>query len=505
VEHPVRATGWPRWVNPRATATFLAQPHLVLLLLVVLYVMTVQPGHDWGDDFAMYIAHARNIASGQPYASTGYIYNPLFPDIGPRLYPPVFPLMLAPVYKAFGLSLTAMKLEVVAAFALALLVMQRLFSRHGSSVMATLTIAVVGLNPYLWDFRNQVLSDLPFLCFAFGALLLMDVLVDEAWRGRWTLAGALLLGGCVYGAYGTRVLGLVLVPALATYEMSTRRRIPWLTLAATGVFAVALLVQGTLLPNDSTYFDQIGTDPREWIRAWQANVSAYVSATGAFWATTPMNLPMRLLVGAIAALAGIGAWTEVRNSVRVWAVFALFYLLGVAAWPSFGGPRLLIPLLPLFVYYALLGAGSVGRRWQIARGQVAIAALLGMIAVLYGLAYTNLRLQPPQPEALGIQDVAAQELFTFIRTQTTPDSVVVFRKPRALALFTDRSSAVFPRLGAPQDVWPYILQIHAQYLVIGLGALDEPLPDVIAQHGQEVDQVFRNQQFTVYRLKNVVS
>ena len=44
---------------------------LVLLLAVIgaFYVLTLRQGHRWGDDFAMYILHARNIAEGRAYSA----------------------------------------------------------------------------------------------------------------------------------------------------------------------------------------------------------------------------------------------------------------------------------------------------------------------------------------------------------------------------------------------------------------------------------------------------
>ena len=71
----------------------------VAALIGLFYLATIRPGHAWGDDFAQYIHHARNLATGVPYAATGYIYNPYNPTIGPRTYPPGFPLLLAPVVK----------------------------------------------------------------------------------------------------------------------------------------------------------------------------------------------------------------------------------------------------------------------------------------------------------------------------------------------------------------------------------------------------------------------
>ncbi|HEV2672560.1 MAG TPA: hypothetical protein VGU74_15810, partial [Gemmatimonadales bacterium] len=69
------------------------------LVVGVLYLATIRAGHGWGDDFAQYILHARNIAAGVPYTQTGYIYNPDNPEVGPRAYPPGFPVLLVPVVK----------------------------------------------------------------------------------------------------------------------------------------------------------------------------------------------------------------------------------------------------------------------------------------------------------------------------------------------------------------------------------------------------------------------
>src|SRR5438093_11141663 len=70
---------------------------LCVLAIGNFYLATIREGHDWGDDFSLYIRHAQNIARGAPYAETGYIYNAQNPGIGPRIYPPGFPVLLAPV------------------------------------------------------------------------------------------------------------------------------------------------------------------------------------------------------------------------------------------------------------------------------------------------------------------------------------------------------------------------------------------------------------------------
>jgi hypothetical protein len=44
---------------------------LVLLAVGAFFLATVRSGHWWGDDFGLYILHAKNIAEGLDYRQTG--------------------------------------------------------------------------------------------------------------------------------------------------------------------------------------------------------------------------------------------------------------------------------------------------------------------------------------------------------------------------------------------------------------------------------------------------
>jgi hypothetical protein len=74
----------------------------VLLLAAMFHLATIRDGHLWGDDFARYIQHAKNLLEGRDYAA-GFIHNPLEPGISPTAYPPVTSLILLPVYWFAGL------------------------------------------------------------------------------------------------------------------------------------------------------------------------------------------------------------------------------------------------------------------------------------------------------------------------------------------------------------------------------------------------------------------
>src|SRR5690242_8911143 len=77
----------------------------IILIVAAVYLTHLAPGHNFrDDDFGAYVMHAGNLAEGRPYTAIHYIANPktlwLAPPEG---YPPVYPLLLAPVYRVLGL------------------------------------------------------------------------------------------------------------------------------------------------------------------------------------------------------------------------------------------------------------------------------------------------------------------------------------------------------------------------------------------------------------------
>ena len=143
----------------------------VVLLVGLFHILTIRSGHDWADDFAQYVAHARNLAEGRPYGETGYIFNPSNQGVGPATYPPVFPLMLAPVWMVFGFSLVAMKVESILFF-LFFLWLFWFTLRAEIRVRYRLTLLfLVGINPLFWNLKDRVTSDIPFLMWTYATLV----------------------------------------------------------------------------------------------------------------------------------------------------------------------------------------------------------------------------------------------------------------------------------------------------------------------------------------------
>jgi 4-amino-4-deoxy-L-arabinose transferase-like glycosyltransferase len=218
----------------------------------VLYLSTIREGHEWGDDFSQYIRHASNLAQGLPYTASSYLYNVDNPAVGPRVYPPGFPVLLAPVIRTFGLALAPMKVEIVLFFAAALFLIYLLIQPLMPPAAAAAAVLMVGLNPFFWDFKDQILSDIPFLFF-FVATLLCLTRADQRDRGMRARTMLAVLGGAaMFAAYATRVVGIVLLPSLVVRDLIRHRRLTKEGLLAAATFVGLAGVTYVVGPRDSS-------------------------------------------------------------------------------------------------------------------------------------------------------------------------------------------------------------------------------------------------------------
>lgn len=195
-------------------------PLIGLLFVGLVYFSTVRPGHDWGGDFSMYIAHARNLASGKPYRDTGYLTDPEIPaQQAPPSYPPLFPLILAPVYRAYGLNYFALKMLtqsiwLVALAFLYLLARRRVLDRG----IALAAVLILGLSSLILASKESVVSDGLYLAIAMATLCLALWIYDENLDERRPALASALLVGMILAAFSTRVVGLSIVITVGAYE-----------------------------------------------------------------------------------------------------------------------------------------------------------------------------------------------------------------------------------------------------------------------------------------------
>ncbi len=473
-----------------------------VLLAGVFDLATLRHGHRWGDDFALYLCHARNIAEGRDYHDTGYIYDSSVASLSPRIYPPVFPLMLAPVYKWFGLNLTAMKVIIVAVFLGFLGICWWGFRNGFRPFTLTVLMALLSFHPYFWRFKENILSDVPFLFWTYLWLFTVDRVPARGPVpiGR-VLRDGLAVGVLLYLAYGTRSVGLVLVPCLWLADLLRGRKIRRMTIAATLVFGLLLVMQVRLMgSSDASYLEQFTGNP---VAVVHHNLTAYAEAFFDFWKDDLPKAFRAVLFGTLGLLALRGYTMRLRAGIRIFEIFVPLYTATIVVWPSFQGGRFLLPLLPLFLFYTFIGLERLGQQLPGRVRRVALAALLMLLGVHYAAGYVGVE-YGPLPE--GIEKPETHACFAYIREQTDPQSVFVFCKPRALALFTGRRASGYHRPRNEEELWDYLLRIQATHVVVGFARNEDFDMDgyfllpFVEKHRECFREVFTNRDFRVFRL-----
>jgi len=483
----------------------------IILLVGVFYALTIRPGLPWGDDFAMYLMHARNLATGTPYSATGYVYNAARPDIGPPSYPPLFPVMIAPVIAATGFNTYLLKTEVALCFLAALWMIYLYVRRQVPAPYAAAIVAVMGFSPYCWQLRDNITSDMPFLLLLF----LTYNRLAESDKTRWaSVANSFVTGILIYLCFACRVAGIVVLPSLVAYEVIRRLRnhgsgthSGWCMRNARpvaplhgmwisgGVALGGIILQVLMLRSETEYAQGVGLSRAVMFRhlreyVWSLRNDWFHLSGVAGWVAL-----------AIVGLLGlVGYFLVVRRALSAMEIFVAAYAAMVALWATDQDLRFLLPLIPLWLMYAsvaIVHLRGLGFR-KISFGLIATAFLI----FAAGDANYYLRVRDVRAPG-GTNDEGFVGIARFVRDTTPADATIIFSKPRLLALVSDRKSAIYPLAGA-DDVIRYCQQIGAQYLITGDAFADDRrvLAPIIAEHPDRFELLFQTPGFRLYRLRD---
>jgi hypothetical protein len=476
---------------------------LILFVIIaavgVFYLSTMRVGHTWVDDFSMYIHHAKNLVEGLPYDETGYIFNDDKPFFGPQTYPPVFPILLAPVYAHYGLDLQAMKAELIIIFLFFLLALYLAFKNEAGFSSVAAIVALIGLNPEFWDFKDKILSELPFMLFLYLSFFIIERAHGKIRPSGYTeLFLAIVAGLFMYLAYGTRSVGIVLVPSLIVFDLLRHRKPTRFTLLATLVFLALMTLQNAYVHSDMTYLvpalqnlslDDVIRD----LRQYPGSLARFF-----YHGSTKATTAIFIIILTISAVGGY--WKRVREGMTVLEIFPIFYVAILLVYPYYGGSRFLMPIVPIYLLYVFVGTARsrvLGERLLI---KPYFVILVAVIATHYAGEYSR---SDFRAEKEGVEIAETRALFEFVSKNTRPDDVMVFRKPRVLTLYTGRPAAVYHEPDDDMGLWSFFSRISADYLITAKPLDDEFFPLFVARYAGHLESVYRNAAFEVFRIKDI--
>ena len=432
-------------------------PFLALLgATLVFCLFLLRPGHDWGDDFALYIDQAKALVGGNVNAI--YEQNRLtveqsaWQSFSPYTYGWGFPILLAPLYAVFGISFTAFKALEIVLYLGFITAFYALIRGRIDRLAALLIVAAIVLDNLYTAWTNTVLTEFPFLCFSMVALLAIEVLHQPARLADWPrarLVAALAGTGALIGfTTNIRNEGIVLLAALAARQLVViveHRRawrdtwVPRLATLAVPWAAAAVVGLGVrmLLPTDAGPALKLsgglgGHNFPTNDGFYRQTLAELLAVKDRVHGTMLLGVLVFLLVLALGGMV-LGGKRDLPLSV-----FALGLSLVYMELPYREG-RYLLGVVPFLLYFAMQGLrGTDVARWSIQLRHVLLLALVAR----HGLAMANAadywRAYPtPIP---GPESQASREMFQAVETHSGPDERIVFFRPRAMNLYTDRTA-----------------------------------------------------------------
>ncbi len=490
-----------------------SKPRSVLVAAAILFLPLLFIGthnsHDWGDDFAQYIHQAGNIVQGIPQSETGYVYNEMNPSIGPQAYPMGFPLLLAPVYKLAGNSIGAFIILISLLYIVLGLLMIVFYRQYFSWITALVLAMIFMYNPSLVIFKSEVMSDIPFTAL----LVLNFILYQKSKPGNLKQYFILALSTGLMLA--VRPAGIVFIGAVMMEQLFflVRREtllkdfaihggmiilVPVLIYYVINIYIFRIPSGGSL--HDYLIFYQpgnlINTIPENLSRYIEEFRYMYVPQSGAFSGIS-------LLLGSIMiTMTLIGFIKRMIKKPEVTEWFFLFYTFMLLGYhynnSSF---RLIVPLGFISLFYATTGFKSVQLLTQISSRKKALAIGI-LIVLLYMPALLNIA-RSSGGTLEGPQQKSAIETFNYIKKNVPAEAVVVFAKPRALALYGGCRSMADPRASDPTLVHKQVMDARASYLLISDKLTNEVTQRYTRVMQSRLTKKFENKDFVLYKINPV--
>ena len=460
--------------------------HIAALVIVAVVVIVCRynqhAGHDYGDDFSLYIRQAKALTNGQISAvirqNEFTVTHSSWHSFSPTIYPWGFPLMLAPLYVVWGIDYGVFKLLEAVLFGGALLLLYSIVTKRVGRIGGIVIMTTIGASVAYVSWTDSVLSDIPYLLIVYLTLWLLDrVRTRQQFDGQrlWPL---IVVGVAAGYGFSTRREGAALIAAVVAAQAAwllgrwwrRDRKQPftvrWSRLVVPVLSFVAFVgVMRVVLPSpllehvDHTGLGQI-----------RANLQAY-----GFSLAEQIGLkdPGR-------AFPGASLWGFAGSAAVAKAIFVLFltfsaigivlrlatafaedialftylvaatFIIGIA---PFRDSRYIFSLTPLLVYFAYQGIATIPTA---ARSLLAhpdhirtyVAAPIATAAIVLLLVgngtdtwhKTEFRYDNGTYTLPGAAEPSWQQLFTEVRITTKPTDVIAFFRARTMVLYTDRDA-----------------------------------------------------------------
>jgi hypothetical protein len=166
---------------------------------------------------------------------------------------------------------------------------------------------------------------------------------------------------------------------------------------------------------------------------------------------------------------------------------------------SFGGFRFIVPIFPFLLYYLVIGLSRINI--SIPAGRKSLIIIGGIVVLLQYRPYITRLIEQRHDVLNGPQEKSSVEAFQYISEHVPENSIIIFTKPKALTLYTNRKTFSTVYGQSADDVKYMIQRIHAEYLLLhnDKDMHDESLENYLAHNPDAVQLTWKNDKFSLYK------
>lgn len=469
---------------------------IIIAITAIFSLSNISNTHDWGDDFALYILHARQMAEGKPYAETGYIYNELYPTYSPQNYSVGFPLLLAPFVDLFGLNFIAYKIYILFFFLLFLWVLYVYFAPKVGKLEMWIILSLIAICPFFYLLRQSGLSDIPGAVFFIFALILFEKAQKSNSIRHWIGFGII-----VYCAFLIRPTAIILIPAALYFTVFHARSLLKGVLYSIATFFVLTVAMKWVYPVDGSYIQMMQSfygakDAHALYLHLSYMLEISILDFRGLFAVGNTKTVVNLLIYIGGGLLFLFNWTkQTLKGPGFLEVLMLGYFIMVILWPGHQGIRYFTPVLPLYFYY-IISAIQIQRFPKYSAWLKTSFLVLAIITSI--VFYTTF---DSMSDKYGVTGENSAALFKEINDEVPQEAVIMALKPRAICLMTGRKGIVFPDEDHGSQFRSCISEHQVSYLVIPVyGGGPSYIKEKILPDTTGYSKVYSNDEWLLYKI-----
>jgi hypothetical protein len=481
---------------------------LVCISCLHLFFINVKDSHDWGDDFAQYIHQAENITKGISQTETGYIYNKDYPLYSPPAYFTGFPLLLAPVYAVSGNNIMAFSFLISAFLFLCALVFFSFFNSYFKPFTSYLLVLIIVCNPWILNFKAEIASDIPFAFF----LLLSALLYVHS---KKSIGFYIILGILAGFIFSIRTIGIAFALSVIINELLKIKKekdgkkkkslVP-------GMIVFSFVSVGFFFLVNNVIFDipflNIKSSAglftfNDLYKTFLKNINYYFDVFQSVFNTHPENmyaLFSTLIKSFCLSLIFLGFYLRLKRGVEFVDILLMVYMCVLYIYPYLAsGYRFLVPVTPVLLVYATEGLYFLMEALQWKKFILYSLCIISFYAVY---KYDWRIILDNQNKVLqGPQRMDSKITFDFIKNNTDKNSRILFKKPRALSLYTGRSCFLNNPDESIEDLANQIKEYNIDYILISEDISDETIKEFISKNPEKIELVWNNSIYRFFKVR----